>query len=310
MKMAGPTKNTVWFNGELIPFDEAKVHVLSPSAQFGINVFEGIRAYWNERQEELYCFRLSDHYRRLRESIRLMKFDVDYSEQELVEALLKVLRANRIKEDAQARQIVLVDGFGSWYSTGPVSMFIATRPSGRAFAETAGLSCCISSWERIHDGSLPPRIKAGANYQNSRLAQLDAVADGYDSTIFLNRAGKISEGPGSCLFIVRDGRLITPPLTAGVLASITRETLMTLAVKERIAGVEVRDVDRTELYLADEVFLCGTAMEIKPVREVDRRVIGQGQTGSLTLQLQARYQAVARGEESRYRHWLTPVYGC
>ena len=300
----------IWLNGEIVPLPDAKINVLSPTAQFGANVFEGIRCYWNEEERQLYVFRLEDHYKRLKRSVKLLRLEDKYTEEELKKALFDVVRANGYEEDIAVRQTIFLDGFGSWGSGGPTGMFVAPIPKGRLSAEYGkeGLNCCISSWERISDRNLPPRIKVGANYINSRMAQLEAKENGYDTAILMNRWGKLAEGPGSCLFIVRDGALATPPVTASVLESITRDTVMVLAKEVWNIPVAEREIDRTELYICEEAFLCGSAMEITPVVRVDGYAVGDGRTGKLTRRLQEDYLRVVQGRNADYRRWVTPIY--
>lgn len=298
----------IWFNGELIPFNEAKVHVLTPTCLYGINVFEGIRGYWNEEANELYCFRLNDHYKRLQESAKIMRFNIQFNNSELIKALVSLLRINNIREDVQIRHVVYLDGFGSWHSTEPIGMFISCKPSGRSYGGKKSISCCISTWERINDCSISPRIKAGPNYQNSRMAQMDAIINDYDSSIIMNKNGKIAEGPGACIFMVRNNKLITPPLTSSILESITRDTVLHLAEKELNLEIQERDIDRTELYLAQEVFFCGTAAEIIPITSIDKIFIGNGEPGPITNSLIQKFFQLVRGKLKNYNKWLTPIY--
>ena len=293
----------IWLNGEIVHVNDAKINVLSPTSQFGLNVFEGIRCYWNAEQQKLYTFRLEDHYKRLLRSARLLQLDCSYTAEQMKQALIDVVKANDYREDISVRQTLFVDGFGSWGSKAPVGMFVAPIPKGKTSAEynKKGLNCCISSWQRINDNSLSPRIKCGANYINSRMAQLEALRNGYDTTIFLNDAGKVSEGPGSCLFLVRDGKLVTPLITDSVLESITRDTVIVLA-KELGITVEERSVDRTELYMCDEAFLCGSAMEITPVVSVDKYVVGNGEGGAMTEKLHQEYLKAVRGLAIKNSH--------
>lgn len=299
----------IWLGGKLLPAREAMIPVLSPTAQFGLNVFEGIRCYWNEDEGQLYAFRLAEHYARLRRSMSLLELKASYSEDEMRQALLDVVRANGYREDIAVRQTVFVDGFGSWGSLGPMNMFVAPIPKGQTSAEynKLGLHCRICSWRRIHDTTLSPRVKCGANYINSRMGQREALRDGYDTAIFLNQEGTVSEGPGSCLFLVRDGVLATPRLTDSVLESITRDTVIVLAREVLGVPVEERAIDRTELYICDEAFLCGSAMEIAPILSVDRHPLTEG-TGELTARLQELYLACVVGRCGDYRKWLTAIY--
>ena len=299
----------VWFKGSIVPLSQATINILSPSNQFGANVFEGLRGYWNEKLEQMFIFRLDEHTNRLMNSVKMMRFDSQFSESDLRESVLATVKANSFTEDIACRQTIFLDGFGSWGSTGPVDMFITPIEKGRQYSSSKlGLNACISSWERIGENSLSPKIKMGANYMNSRAGQMEAKRNGYDLAIFLNNRGTVAEGPGSCLFMVRDGKLITPPITASILESITRQTIIDLAVNDLNLVVEEREVDRTELYVADEVFMCGTAMEIVPVLNVDQVIVGTGKIGDITCSLRELYFRVVRGDLLKYMHWLTPVY--
>ena len=299
----------IWFNGEILNVNDAKVNILAPTAQFGLNVFEGIPCYWNAGQKQLYAFRLEDHYDRLLRSAKLLQIDCPYTKADLKQALVDVIRANEYDENLSVRQTLFVDGFGSWGSVEPVGMFVAPIPKRKTSAEynKKGLNCCVTSWRRISDTVLSPRIKCGANYMNSRVGQREALRNGYDTCIFLNEAGKVAEGPGSCFFIVVNGTLITPMLTDSVLESITRDSIIQLAKAKGIPVAE-RTIDRTELYTCDEAFLCGSAMEITPVLSVDRYVVGNGEPGAVTEFLHKAYLAAARGEDKDYSYWITPVF--
>lgn len=300
----------VWLGGKIVHVGEAKINVLSPTSQFGLNVFEGIRCYWNPDEKQLYAFRLADHFKRLKRSQRLLMLEDVYSTKELEKAFVDVIVANEYEEDIAVRQAIFVDGFGSWSSHGDVNMFIAPIPKAKTNPEynKKGLNCCVSSWQRINDNSLSPRIKCGANYINSRMAQCEALRNGYDTTIFLNKDGKVAEGPGSCLFLVRDGVLVTPQITDSVLESITRDTIIQLAKEELNLKVEERTVDRTELYMCDEAFLCGSAMEITPIFSVDKYEIGKGEAGSITSTIHKMYIDCVTGKLDSRKAWVTPIY--
>lgn len=300
----------IWLGGKLLPVNDAKINVLSPTSQFGLNVFEGIRCYWSDNDKQLYAFRLDDHIKRLQQSIKLMRINSPYSTEDFRNAVFDVIKANNYKEDMAVRQTVFVDGVGgTWNSTEPVNMFIA--PITKHFTpieQKKGLRCQISSWERISDRNMSPRAKVGANYINSRMAYLEATQNGYDTALFLNNQGKVSEGPGSCFFMIRDNKLITPPVTASILESITRDTIIKSA-KDTL-GMEVveRDIDRTELYICDEAFLCGSAMEITHITNVDGYMVGDGRLGEITHKLSDIYYQIITGKISQYRNWLTPIY--
>lgn len=299
----------IWFKGEILNVNDAKVNVLAPTSQFGLNVFEGIPCYWNDEEKQLYAFRLDDHYDRLIRSAKLLQIDNPYNKEALKRALVDVIKANEYEENLSVRQTLFVDGFGSWGSADPVDMFVAPIPRGRTSAEynKKGLNACITSWRRISDETLSPRIKCGANYMNSRVGQREALRNGYDTCLFLNEAGKVSEGPGSCFFMVKNRELITPQLTDSVLESITRDTVIKIAESKGYRVAE-RTIDRTELYTCDEAFLCGSAMEMTPVLSVDRYVIGDGATGKITKELHMTYLDVVRGKVEQFKKWVTPVY--
>lgn len=299
----------IWFKGEILNVNDAKINVLAPTSQFGLNVFEGIPCYWNDEEKQLYAFRLEEHYDRLIRSAKLIQIDNPYSKEEMKKALVDVVMANEYDENLSVRQTLFVDGFGSWGSADPVDMFVAPIPKGRTSAEynKKGLNVCVTSWRRISDETLSPRIKCGANYINSRVGQREALRNGYDTCLFLNEAGKVSEGPGSCFFMVRNGELITPQLTDSVLESITRDTVIKIAESKGYKVVE-RTIDRTELYTCDEAFLCGSAMEMTPVLSVDKYVIGNGDTGAITKELHMAYLDVVRGKVEQFMDWVTPIY--
>ena len=298
----------IWFKGKILNVNDAKINVLAPTSQFGLNVFEGIPCYWNEDEKQLYAFRLEDHYARLLRSLKLIQIKAPYTVEEMKNALIDTVKANEYTENLSVRQTIFVDGFGSWGAEEPADMFVAPIPRGRTSAEynKKGLNCCVTSWRRIDDTVLSPRVKCGANYINSRMGQREALRNGYDTCIFLNDKGKVSEGPGSCFFMIKAGKLITPQLTDSVLESITRDTVITLA---RESGIEVieRSIDRTELYTADEAFLCGSAMEITPVYSVDKYVITDN-AGEFTEKMHKKYLDVVLGTEKLHKEWVTAIY--
>jgi branched-chain amino acid aminotransferase len=298
----------VWMNGQLLPQAEAVLPVNSAAVFYATNVFEGLRAYWNQDEEELYCFRLDEHFIRLRESMKMMRFTIPYSDEQLYEAVQQVLRGNEVREDLHMHLVAYVEGAGL-DATGPTGLYI--NPRRRPGVKPgAGLNCCVSSWTRTADNAIPIRLKSGSNYQNGRLATLQALADGYDQPIFLNKDGHVAEGTGATFFMVRKGRLVTPPVTADVLESITRTTLIDPICPE-ILGMEVveREIDRTELYVADEAFFCGSGYEITPILSIDRFPVGDGKVGPITARIQQSYMDIVRGVDKRWPQWRTPVYG-
>lgn len=299
----------IWYKGEIVNVNDARINILAPTAQFGLNVFEGIPCYWNDETKQLYAFRLDDHYNRLLRSAKLIQINCPYTKDDMKRAFADVIAANEYDENLSVRQTLFVDGFGSWGSEEPVGMFVAPIPKGRTSSEynKKGLNCCVTSWRRISDTTLSPRIKCGANYINSRAGQREAIRNGYDTCIFLNDAGKVAEGPGSCFFMVVNNTLITPLLTDSVLESITRDTVIRLAES---MGIEViqRSVDRTELYTCDEAFLCGSAMEITPILSIDRYTVGNDNAKDITNKLHMAYLDAATGRNADFMHWVTPVY--
>lgn len=299
----------IWFKGEIVSVNDAKINVLAPTAQFGLNVFEGIPCYWNEEEKQLFAFRLDDHYARLIKSAQLLQIKCQYGKKDFEKAFIDVIKANEYKENLSVRQTLFVDGFGSWGSEEPVEMFVAPIPRGKTSAEyhKKGLNLCVASWRRISDENLSPRIKCGANYINSRVGQREALRNGYDTCLFLNANGKVAEAPGSCFFMVKGEQIITPKLTDSVLESITRDSIIQIAKYKGISVIE-RSIDRTELYTCDEAFLCGSAMEITPVLTIDQYSIGKQMEGKITNELHTFYIDIVKGKERNFKNWVTPIY--
>jgi branched-chain amino acid aminotransferase len=300
----------LWLDGELVPWEEATVHITDLGWVGVGSVFEGIKAYRNDSLDRAYVFRLEDHLRRFADSMRLVELEPRYSPERLAGAVVELLRASEVREDTYIRPFAFASR-GRYLSRGSseavTRVLINTFPFESRLNTDHAVHCCVSSWTRISDNVMPPRIKAVANYWNGRLAGNEATRNGYDGAILLNDRRKVAEGPGACLMLVRRGQVITPPVTAGILDSITRATLIRLARQE--LGIEVveREVDRTELYLAEEAFFCGTGAEVRPILSVDRFILGDGQIGPHTRQIGALYHDVVRGIHSRYEEWRTLV---
>ena len=297
----------IWMNGDLVPEPEAKLPINSAAVFYATNFFEGLRAYWSAADEEMYCFRLADHFARLRESMKMMRFSVPYTDAQLYEAVRRVLTGNELREDIHMHLVAYVVGAGL-DATEPTGLYINPRRRGRV--NEGGMRCCITSWVRTSDNAIPIRLKSGSNYQNGRLATLQAKADGYDGPIFLNGQGHVAEGSGATFFMVRRGRLVTPPLTADILESITRTTLIQDLVP-RVLGQDVveREIDRTEVYVADEAFFCGSGYEITPIVSIDRFPLGDGRVGPMTRRLSSAYMDLVRGDRPEPPEWRTAVYG-
>jgi branched-chain amino acid aminotransferase len=296
----------IWMNGTLKSQAEAVVPVNSAAVFYGTNVFEGLRAYWNPADEELYGFRLAEHFLRIRESMKMNRFTVPYSDADLFQAVRETLRGNEIREDVHMHMVAYVLGTGL-DATGPTGLYINPRRRGRVGSE--GLKCCVTSWVRTSDNAIPIRLKSGPNYQNGRLATLQAKADGYDAPIFLNQQGHVAEGSGATFMMVRKGKIVTPPLTGDILESITRETLIE-DVAPRVLGMPIveREIDRTEIYVAEEAFFCGSGYEITPITSIDRFPLGDGKVGPITQRLSEAYLALVRGTDKRHPEWRTATY--
>lgn len=296
-----PTK-FIWMDGELVPWDKAQVHVLTHSLHYGSGVFEGIRAYATKRGPAV--FRLTDHIQRLHDSAKIYMIDMPFGVQQLIEATKETLRANELSS-AYIRPLVY-HGYGEMGLNtipAPVQICIAVWSWGAYLGEESlikGVRTRISSWRRLDHNALPPAAKATGQYLNSQLAKLEAVKGGYDEAIMLNQAGHVAEATGENVFLVKDGVLRTPPLSASPLAGITRHSIMTIA---RDLGIEVDEVDveRTDLYLADEAFMTGTAAEVVPIRSVDDRELGE--MGPVTKKIQETFFAAVRGQMERYSDW-------
>ena len=300
----------IWHNGRFIPWDEAKIHVLSHVVSYGSSVFEGIRCYQTERGPAV--FRAAEHARRLLDSAKIYRMEIPFSQDELVSAVVETVRLNNL-QSCYIRPIALrgYGDIGVLPRNNPVETYVAVWEWGKYLGEEAlnqGVDVCVSSWTRIAPNTLPALAKAGANYMNSQLIRMEAEQNGYAEGIALDDSGFISEGSGENIFVVRDGKILTPPLGASVLPGITRDSVLTLAHQLGIPIVETL-IPRELLYIADEIFFCGTAVEITPIRSVDRIVVGPGKRGPITEKLQARFFDVVSGRVPDENNWLTPVRG-
>ncbi len=296
---------------DFVSMEEAKVSVETFSFIHGMNVFEGIRGYWNGTVSELYIFRLSDHLERLRRSGRIMRIELPADTATLIEVFRGLVKRNEYREDIYFRPIAykgVPRQLGVTLTDAPDHFLILSFPLGKYLATQRPLRVCVSSWQRIPDNAAPARGKIGGAYINSALAKTDAVEQGFDECIMLTGQGTVAEGSTENLFLVYGGDLITPPVTEDILVGITRTTVMELARRELGLKVVERIVDRSELYIADECFFCGTGAEIAGIGEIDGRPIGDGEMGPITGQLQKLYLGAVRGEIERYLHWCTPVY--
>ena len=303
------TELWAFFRGEFVPLRDANINVMTHAFNYGTAVFEGIRAYWNAEQEQLYALDLLAHYDRIRQSARLLLMDVRHSSQELAEATIEILRRDGMREDAYVRPIVYKSSetIGVRLHNLDSDVTIFAIPFGQYIDTDGGIRAQVSSWRRTDDNAIPARGKITGAYVNGAFAKSEAQMNGFDEAIVLTADGHVSEGSAENFFMVRDGVLITPPTTDNILEGITRRRMIEMAGDFGI-GVVQRSIDRTELYAADELFLCGTGAQVSAVIEVDRRTIGTGRPGPITKRLSTTYFDAVRGRVDAYRGWLTPVF--
>ena len=298
----------IWKNGELVPWAEATTHVLSHSLHYGSGVFEGIRCYQDPDSDRSFVFRLRDHMERLHRSCKIARIDLPYTVDELCDATVEVIRANNLPA-CYIRPLVY-RGYGSMGVNpvgAPVDVIIAVWPWGAYLGADAlenGVAVGVSSWRQRSVNSIPPAMKATASYMNSIMAKLEALDHGYAEAVMLNEQGLVCEGTGENLFIVRDGVLSTPPLSDGVLEGITRDTVMCIADDLEIPALE-ESLVRTDLYVADEMFMTGSAAELTPIGSVDGRVVGK--PGPITRAIQERFFDIVYGKVEEYADWLTEI---
>lgn len=299
----------VYLNGKISRYADAKIGLMTHALHYGTGCFEGIRAYWNAEREQLFAFRMPEHFDRMAESAKILQMSVPLPTVELCEITNDLLRRNAYKEDTYVRPIVFksVEEIGVKLHDIAESFAIYTSPMGN-YVPTDGIRCMVSSWRRIDDNVAPARAKCTGVYINSALAKTEALQAGFDEAIMLTQEGHVSEGSAENIFIIRRGTFITPPASENILEGITRATIIDLVQEELGLEVVERAIDRSELYVADEVFLCGTGAQVSPVVEIDRRTIGAGVSGPLSLRLQEMYLNICRGNNPKYADWLVPVY--
>jgi len=299
-----------YFEGRIVPIEQAKVSVMTHALNYGTGCFEGIRGYWNEADQQLYVFRLREHFERMHLSARILFIALPHSAEELGEITLELLRREGYRQDAYVRPLAFkgdeVIGVRLHGLRDSFAMFAV--PFGRYVENEEGCRVCISPWRRIDDNAAPARAKITGAYINSALAKSAAVMGGFDEALVLTQAGHISEGSAENFFMVRHGQLITPPVTSNILEGITRATVMQLARDEMGLETVEREIDRSEIFVADEAFFCGTGVQIAAITEAEYRPVGTGSIGPVTEQLREIYFKVVRGEVEKYRHWCTPVY--
>jgi len=300
-----------FFKDKIVPFGDAKISIMTHAFNYGTGVFEGIRGYWNAEKNQMFIVKLREHYQRLETSAKLaLKTTLKYSLSELENITVELCRKNDYREDIYIRPLYYKSqekiGLGLIGVDDDFSMFVS--PFGAYLDISRGIRVCISSWWRISEKSAPQGAKITGAYFNSSLAKAEALEKGFDEAILLSHQKTVAEGSGENLFLVKDGALITPPLSETILPGITRVCVMKLAKEELGIKTVERPLKQDELYSADELFFCGTAAAVTPIVDVDGKMIGGGKPGPLTLKLQSRYLAAARGDNPKYADWVTPVY--
>jgi len=299
-----------YFRGKIVPYSEAKVGVLTHGLNYGTAAFGGVRAYWNEVQQQLWLFRPHDHYRRFLNSAKLLCMQFPETPQSLTQITIDLLRTEGYHCDVYVRPLAYKadESIGVRLHNLTDEFSIAALPFNRYVANDTNAHVTISSWRRVDDNVIPARGKISGAYANSAFIKTDAQRAGFDEALVLTNEGHISEGSAENVFMVRDGVLVTPSITENILEGIVRRTVLELAQNELGVPVQERPIDRTEVYLCDELFMSGTAAQITAITQVDHRTVGDGQMGAITLKLRALFNEVVRGNMPQYRHWNTAVY--
>jgi branched-chain amino acid aminotransferase len=299
-----------FFNGHIIPIEEAKIDIRTNALQYGTGVFEGIRSYWNDDTGKNYIFRMRDHFKRFILNAKIIMIDVRYSVDELCGITLDLMKKEKYSEDAYIRPFAYNSslGIGPKLIGNEQDLFIYSIPLGLYLETDKPINVCISSWDRISDNAIPPRAKISGSYVNAALQKTEAILNGYDEALVLSTDGRhVCEGSAMNLFMVRNNKLVTPPVTNDILEGITRNTVIELAEKMGLLEVLERPIDRTELYIADELFFCGTGAQISPIGSVDKRIIGDGGMGHITKKLQDQYFRVVKNKIEEYSVWCTEI---
>ena len=304
------TPKYAFFKGRIVPYNEAKVGVLTHTLNYGTGVFGGLRGYWNDDEEQMFVFRPEDHYRRFLQSANLLCMELPYTLQDLTQVTLDLLRQEDLHEDVYIRPLAFFtdEDIGVRLHDMNPDLSIVTIPFGLYVQNDQGAHVTVSSWRRVDDNMIPARGKVAGAYVNSAFVKTDAERAGFDEAIVLTQDGHISEGSAANVFLVRDGRVLTPPVTDNILEGIVRRTIIQLLQDDLGVDVVERKLDRTELYIADEAFFGGTGVQITAITKVDHRLIGSGSMGPVTTRLRDLFFRVVRGREEKYRDWCTPVF--
>ena len=305
--MGLPLSKYVWFDGKFVTLDKANVPITTHAIHYGTSVFEGIRAYWNEKN--LFVFRLDEHIKRFRKSGQFYNISLNFSDKIISDAIIGICTKNKIKKSCYIRPFYFVGDYGiNLHVTekAPTNVAIFTFPFGDLFNKN-GIRAGVVSWRKFSDMSTPPQAKMGGNYLNSIIATQEAKRNGFDEAILLDHNGNVSEAPGENIFIVRDDQLITPPLSSSALNGITRDAVIKIARNLNIDVIET-EIARSELTISDEIFLTGTAAEITPIISMDSKKIGDGKPGNITKKMMDEYTGIVMNKNKDYSHWLTAVY--
>ena len=305
--MTLPLSKYVWFNGKYVLTEKALVPITTHAIHYGTSIFEGIRAYWNGKN--LNIFRLDEHVKRFRRSGQFYNISLNFSDKEITDAIIGICKKNKIKKSCYIRPFYFVGEYGiNLYVTekAPTSVAIFTFPFGNLFNKN-GINAGVVSWKKFSDASTPPQAKMGGNYLNSIIATQEAKRNGFDEAILLDHNGNVSEAPGENIFIVRNGQLVTPSLTSSALEGITRDAVIKIG-KDLDLDVVERDIARSELIISEEIFLTGTAAEIIPIIKMDSKQIGNGKPGDITKKMMLEYTEIVMNKNDDYSHWLTEVY--
>jgi branched-chain amino acid aminotransferase len=302
-----PLSKFVWFDGKFISIDKAHVPITTHAIHYGTTVFEGIRAYWNS--DNLYIFRLDDHIKRFRESGKYYSMSLNFSNKQIKNAMINLCRKNKIKESCYIRPFYFIGQYGislhvTKYAPTHVAMFMF--PFGDLFKKN-GISVGITSWRKFSDASTPTQAKMGGNYLNSIIATQEIKKKGFDEAVLLDLQGNVSESPGENIFIIKNKILITPPIDSSALKGITRDSVFKIA-KDLRYDIKIKKIKKDDLYLANEIFLCGTAAEIIPVTRINKKRVGNGKVGNITKEIMNRYIEIVMNKNKRYSKWLTGVY--
>lgn len=299
-----------YFKGDIVPYDQAKVGVLTHALNYGTAVFAGMRAYWNPEDEQLFLFRSLDHYRRFLNSTKIMNMAFKHTPESLTKVTVELLRLDGYSRDVYIRPLAFKSDeiIGVKLHDLQDELSIVAIPFDRYVAKDTNAHVTVSSWRRVDDNAIPARGKISGAYANSALIKTDAVRAGFDEALVLNQDGHLSEGSAMNIFMLRDGAVVTPPITDNILEGITRRTVLELVREELGLSIVERPIDRTEVYLCDEFFMTGTAAQITAVTQVDFRPIGKGVMGPYTTQLRQIFDDAVRGRMPKYAHWNTPVY--